>query len=156
MGPLSNRRRLEAVESLIADALERGAKLLAGGRRIGRTGCFLPVTLLGDVPDDARAMHEEPFGPLALLQRFASLDEAIAGANALPLGLNAYAFTDSARTVERFISEIETGYLSINHFGSSSAETPFGGVKDSGHGREGGIEGIENYTVVKVVSHLAR
>ena len=101
-------------------------------------------------------MHEEPFGPLALLQRFSSLDEAIRKANALPVGLGAYVFTDSSRTADRFVREIETGYLSINHFGSSVAETPFGGVKDSGYAREGGIEGVEHYTVVKTVSHLTR
>ena len=153
MGPLANPRRMQAIESLIADAVACGAKLLAGGRRIGNVGCFMPLTVLGEVPDHARAMREEPFGPLALLQRFRTLDEAIAKANALPFGLNAYAFTDSARQVDRLVSEIETGYLSINHFGSSIAETPFGGVKDSGYAREGGVEGVEHYTVAKTVSH---
>ena len=98
-------------------------------------------------------MSEEPFGPLALLQRYRHLDEAIAKANALPMGLNAYVFTDSARIADRCINDIETGYLSINHFGSSLAETPFGGVKDSGYAREGGVEGLEHYTTCKTVSH---
>lgn len=153
MGPVINLRRLRALESLIDDALACGAKPLAGGGRLGEVGCFLPFTVLGDVPDQARAMSEEPFGPLALLQRYRHLDDAIAKANALPMGLNAYVFTDSARIADRCINEIETGYLSINHFGSSLAETPFGGVKDSGYAREGGVEGLEHYTIAKTVSH---
>jgi succinate-semialdehyde dehydrogenase/glutarate-semialdehyde dehydrogenase len=156
MGPLANHRRRRAIEALVDDAVARGARRLAGGGRIGTVGCFLPLTVLADVPTDARAMQEEPFGPLALLQRWSTLDEAIALANALPLGLNAYAFTDSARLVERLTAELETGYLSINHFGSSTAAIPFGGVKDSGFGREGGAEGVLGYTTAKVVSHLAR
>ncbi len=156
MGPLANPRRVEALQSLIDDALSRGAKLLAGGNTMAGPGYFLPFTVLGDVPDDARAMHEEPFGPLALLQRFDTVDQAIAKANALPVGLNAYAFTDSASLIDRFISEIETGYLSINYFGSSVAETPFGGVKDSGFSREGGSEGLEHYMVIKTVSQRSR
>lgn len=156
MGPMANGRRVEAIGGLIADAVACGAKVLAGGTEIPDRGHYLPLTVLGDVPDHARAMHEEPFGPLALLQRFSSLDEAIRKANALPVGLGAYVFTDSSRTADRLVREIETGYLSINHFGSSVAETPFGGVKDSGYAREGGIEGVEHYTVVKTVSHLTR
>ena len=110
--------------------------------------------MLADVPDDARARNEEPFGPLALLCRVRNLDEAIDKANALPLGLAGYAFTNSARTADRLIDGVEVGNLSINHFVASSAETPFGGVKDSGYGREGGVEGLLGYTVAKNVSHL--
>ena len=152
MGPMANPRRVEHISALIDDALARGATLLAGGTRIDGPGYFLPFTVLGDVPDEARAMHEEPFGPLLLLQRFKTVDEAIAKANALSAGLNAYVFTDSARLINRFMNEIETGYLSVNYFGSSVAETPFGGVKDSGMAREGGVEGLEHYTIVKTVS----
>lgn len=153
LGPVANHRRVQALESLIADASDSGAELLAGGPRIGNVGCFLPLTVLGNVPDHARAMTEEPFGPLALLQRFHTVDEAIAKANQLQVGLNAYVFTDSSRLADRFMRDIETGYLSINHFGSSVAETPFGGVKDSGYAREGGTEGIEQYTIARTVSH---
>jgi succinate-semialdehyde dehydrogenase/glutarate-semialdehyde dehydrogenase len=153
---MANPRRVEAIQSLVVDAVARGAKLLAGGARTEGPGCFLPFTVLGDVPDDARAMCEEPFGPLALLQRFTTVDQAIAKANALSVGLNAYVFTDSARLIDRFINEIETGYLSINYFGSSIAETPFGGVKDSGFSREGGVEGLEHYMTVKTVSQRTR
>ena len=107
--------------------------------------------MLADVPDDARAMREEPFGPLALLSRVRNVDEAIEKANSVPYGLAAYAFTNSARNVDRHAEGVEVGNLSINHF---VAETPFGGVKDSGFGREGGTEGLQCYTVVKNVSHL--
>lgn len=154
MGPLANGRRIEAMERLVADAVARGAKLLAGGERIGNRGCLYPVTVLADVPDDALAMHEEPFGPLALISRTQSLDQAIGKANSLPFGLAAYAFTHSAPYAERLADEVECGNLSINHLVASLPETPFGGVKDSGYGREGGSEGLACYTVVKNVSHL--
>jgi succinate-semialdehyde dehydrogenase / glutarate-semialdehyde dehydrogenase len=109
--------------------------------------------VLADVPDDARAMRDEPFGPLALINPVHSLDEAIEKANSLPYGLAAYAFTRSAQNADRLASEVEVGNLSINHFVASVAETPFGGVKESGYGREGGTEGLQCYTVTKNVSH---
>lgn len=154
MGPLANERRLAAMETLVADAIAKGARLTAGGARLGNRGYYYPLTVLADVPDDARAMREEPFGPLALLSRVRSLDEAIEKANSVPYGLAAYAFTNSARNVDRLSEGVEVGNLAINHFVASRAETPFGGVKDSGFGREGGIEGLQCYTVVKNVSHL--
>jgi succinate-semialdehyde dehydrogenase/glutarate-semialdehyde dehydrogenase len=154
MGPLANDRRLAAMETLVADATSRGARVTTGGTRIGNRGYFFPLSVLADVPDDARAMREEPFGPLALLSRVRNLDEAIEKANSVPYGLAGYAFTNSARNVDRLSDGVEVGNLSINHFVASSAETPFGGVKDSGIGREGGVEGLQGYTVVKNVSHL--
>lgn len=153
MGPLANVRRIDALESLVADARGRGARVLAGGERTGNLGYFFPVTVLADLPDDARAMREEPFGPLAVINPVSSLDEAIDKANGLPFGLAAYAFTDSARNADELAQRIEAGNLSINTLEASVAETPFGGVKESGYGREGGVEGILNYTVVKTVSH---
>lgn len=153
MGPLANHRRIDALEALVADARAKGARVLAGGERLGNRGYFFPVTVLADLPDDARAMSEEPFGPLALINPVSTLDEAIDKANALPFGLAAYAFTDSARNVDMLSDRIEAGNLSINTLEASVAETPFGGVKESGYGREGGAEGILNYTVVKTVSH---
>jgi succinate-semialdehyde dehydrogenase/glutarate-semialdehyde dehydrogenase len=153
LGPLANSRRIDAMESLVADATSKGAKVLAGGQRIGNRGYFFPLTVLADVPDDARAMRDEPFGPLALVNPVRSLDEAIEKANSLPYGLAAYAFTRSAQNADRFASDVEVGNLSINHFVASIAETPFGGVKDSGYGREGGTEGLQCYTVTKNVSH---
>ncbi|HMJ98504.1 MAG TPA: NAD-dependent succinate-semialdehyde dehydrogenase [Reyranella sp.] len=154
MGPLANERRMAAMEMLVTDAREKGARVMTGGSRIGNRGNFYPLTVLADVPDEARAMREEPFGPLSLLNRVRSLDEAIEKANSVPYGLAGYAFTNSARKAERMAESVEVGNLSINHFVASSAETPFGGVKDSGFGREGGTEGLQCYTVVKNVSHL--
>ncbi len=154
MGPLANERRLAAMEALVADATAKGARVVAGGSRIGNQGYFFPLTVLADVPDDAIAMREEPFGSLALLSRVRDLDAAIGKANSVPYGLAGYAFTHSARNAEQLAEGVEVGNLSINHFVASSAETPFGGVKDSGIGREGGIEGLQCYTVTKNVSHL--
>jgi succinate-semialdehyde dehydrogenase / glutarate-semialdehyde dehydrogenase len=153
MGPLANSRRIDMMESLVADAKTKGARVVAGGSRIGNRGYFFPLTVLAEVPDDARAMNEEPFGPLALINPVKTLDEAIEKANALPFGLAAYAFTRSAKNADRLADGIEVGNLSINHFVASLAETPFGGVKDSGYGREGGTEGLQCYTVTKNVSH---
>jgi succinate-semialdehyde dehydrogenase/glutarate-semialdehyde dehydrogenase len=153
MGPVANHRRIDTLEALVADAESKGARLLAGGRRLGNRGYFYPVTVLADVPEDARVMREEPFGPLAIINSVRSLDEAIEKANSLPVGLAAYAFTHLAHNVYRLSEEIEAGNLSINTLEASVAETPFGGVKESGRGREGGAEGLSNYTVVKNVSH---
>jgi succinate-semialdehyde dehydrogenase/glutarate-semialdehyde dehydrogenase len=153
MGPLANHRRIEAMEALVADARAKGARVLAGGERLGNRGYFFPVTVLADLPDDARVMREEPFGPLAVINPVSSLDEAIEKANALPFGLAAYAFTHSASRADRLADGIEAGNVSINTLEASVAEVPFGGVKDSGYGREGGVEGLLPYMVVKNVSH---
>lgn len=153
MGPLANHRRIEALEALVADAKAKGARVLAGGERLGNRGYFFPLTVLADLPDDARAMREEPFGPLALINPVSSIDEAIEKANSLPFGLAAYAFTHSARNADRLAEGIEAGNFSINTLEASVAETPFGGVKESGYGREGGMEGLSHYTIIKNVSH---
>ena len=154
MGPLANDRRLDAVETYVADAVACGARLVAGGKRIGNQGCLYPLTVLADVPDRARAMIEEPFGPLALIQRISSLDEAIAKANSVDFGLAAYAFTDRAGVAARLSDEIECGSLSINHYTSSFPDVPFGGIKDSGYGREGGTEGLDCYTFTRAVTQI--
>jgi succinate-semialdehyde dehydrogenase/glutarate-semialdehyde dehydrogenase len=154
MGPLANSRRIDMMTALVADAKAKGAKVLAGGARLGNSGYYWPLTVLADIPDDARVMREDPFGPIAVVNRVKTLDEAIARANELPYGLAAYAFTNSAKNAERLSEGVEAGNLSINHLVASLAETPFGGVKDSGYGREGGTEGLTHYTVVKNVSHL--
>jgi len=154
MGPLANNRRIDMMTALVADAKAKGAKVLAGGARLGNSGYYWPLTVLADLPDEARVMREEPFGPIAVVNRVKTLDEAIARANELPYGLAGYAFTNSARNADRLSEGVEVGNLSINHFVASLAETPFGGVKDSGYGREGGSEGLTHYTVVKNVSHL--
>jgi succinate-semialdehyde dehydrogenase/glutarate-semialdehyde dehydrogenase len=154
MGPLINQRRLDAVGAYVADALDQGARLASGGKRLGNQGFLYPITVLADIPDHARAMREEPFGPLALISRVSSIDEAIAKANSVHFGLAAYAFTDSAKVAAKIIDEFECGSLSINHYTSSFPEVPFGGIKDSGYGREGGTEGLECYTYVKGVTQL--
>ncbi|MGW4025759.1 NAD-dependent succinate-semialdehyde dehydrogenase [Streptomyces sp. NPDC005009] len=154
MGPLANERRLKAMERLVADAVSRGAKVLTGGERPDRTGYFFAPTVLSDVPADAELMSEEPFGPLAPIVPFTDLDEALAVANALPYGLAAYGFTDSAATAEKLSAGLEAGILSLNHCGGSVHEAPSGGVKDSGYGREGGPEALDAYLVTKRVSHL--
>lgn len=154
IGPVTNRRRLEALEDLVRDAVAQGARVLCGGQRMPGPGYFFPFTVLADVPHTARAMHEEPFGPLCLLAQVDSLDEAIQRANGLPYGLAGYAFTRSAATAYRLGEELEVGNLAINHLVSAVSETPFGGVKESGYGREGGVEGLECYTHVKSISHL--
>ena len=153
MGPLANERRVPALLDLIEDARDKGATVRAGGGRIGDVGYFLQPTVLAEVPDDAAVMRTEPFGPVAVVNPVASLDEAIEKANATPFGLAAYGFTNRADYADRMIDGVEAGNLSINTLEASLPETPFGGVKASGHGREGGTEGLENYMVVKNVSH---
>ncbi|WP_353217157.1 NAD-dependent succinate-semialdehyde dehydrogenase, partial [Sandarakinorhabdus sp.] len=147
MGPLANRRRPDAIEALVADAKTAGARVAAGGQRgggqhSGKTGFFFQPTVLTDVPDTARAMNEEPFGPLALVQPFRAIDDAIVQANRLPFGLAAYCFTENARRANVLGDAIEAGMIGINTMGMSHVDAPFGGVKDSGHGSEDGPEGM--------------
>ncbi|WP_414692440.1 NAD-dependent succinate-semialdehyde dehydrogenase [Phenylobacterium sp.] len=153
MGPVAHDRRISALELLVADACAKGARLIAGGERTQGRGYFFTPTVLAESPDDARVMREEPFGPVALINPVSSLDEAVTKANALPFGLAGYAFTNCASTAARLAEDVQVGNLSINTLEASVAETPFGGVKDSGYGREGGAEGLSHYTIVKTVSH---
>ena len=155
MGPLANDRRIPALEALVQDAIEKGAELKTGGRRIGNSGNFFEPTVLSNVPKHARIMNEEPFGPVAIFSRFSTLDEAIAEANRLPFGLASYAFTRSADTTQQLGLRIEAGMTTINHNGLALPEVPFGGVKDSGYGTEGGSEAINAYLVTKFVSQMA-
>jgi succinate-semialdehyde dehydrogenase/glutarate-semialdehyde dehydrogenase len=152
MGPLANTRRVSAVEALVADAVKRGAKVRTGGNRIGNKGNFFEPTVLTDVPTEARIMNEEPFGPVAVVAPFRSFDDAVAEANRLPFGLASYAYTRSARTATAIAAAVEAGMMSINHHGLALPEVPFGGVKDSGYGSEGGLEAIEAYLNTKFVS----
>jgi succinate-semialdehyde dehydrogenase/glutarate-semialdehyde dehydrogenase len=154
MGPLANPRRVNAMEMFVADAEEKGAKVATGGKRIGNEGNFFEPTVLTDLPEDARVMTEEPFGPLALMLRFKDTDDVLARANALPFGLASYAFTKNGNTAARVADALESGMVTINHFGIALPETPFGGVKDSGFGHEGGIEGLQVYMQAKFVSHM--
>lgn len=153
MGPLANERRPEALAALVEDARDKGAEIRTGGNRLGDKGYFFAPTVLANVPDNARVMQEEPFGPLAVINPVASLDEGIAKANSVPYGLAAYGFTNRADYIDRMIEGIEAGNVSINTLEASLPETPFGGVKHSGFGREGGTEGLHNYMIVKNVSH---
>ena len=152
MGPLANDRRIPALETLISDAVAQGGRLVSGGRRVGNNGYFFEPTVLADVPAAARIMNEEPFGPVAVINRFDALDEAIAEANRLPFGLAAYAFTRSGATATRLGSEVEAGMMTINHLGLALPEVPFGGIKESGHGTEGGSEALEAYLDTRFVS----
>jgi len=152
MGPLANARRLTAMAEFTRDALEHGGKLLTGGQRIGETGNFWQPTVLADVPTQARALNDEPFGPLAVINGFNTLDEAIAQANRLPYGLAGYAFTRSLKTADLLARRVETGMLWINTAALPFAELPFGGIKDSGYGSEGGPEALEAYLSTRLVS----
>jgi succinate-semialdehyde dehydrogenase / glutarate-semialdehyde dehydrogenase len=152
MGALANARRLHAMEQLVADALAQGATIATGGKRWGREGYFFEPTVLIDVPQSARIMNEEPFGPIAAISTFRTYDEAIGEANRLPFGLAAYAYTCSAATMASLGDDIESGMISINHHGLGTPETPFGGVQDSGYGSEGGSEALEAYLNTKFVS----
>lgn len=152
MGPLANTRRITAMESFIGDAVKHGADVRAGGNRIGNKGNFFEPTVLTNVPKDARIMNEEPFGPVAVIAPFRSFDDAVEEANRLPFGLASYAYTRSARTATAVAAAVESGMMSINHHGLALPEVPFGGVKDSGYGSEGGLEAIEAYLNTKFVS----
>ena len=152
MGPLANARRITAMETFIGDAQQKGATIRTGGNRIGNKGNFFEPTVLTDVPMEARVMNEEPFGPLALIAPFRNLDDVIAEANRLPFGLASYAFTRSAKTANAIASGVEAGMMTINHMGLALPEVPFGGIKDSGYGSEGGSEAIEAYLNTKFVT----
>ncbi|GGB42651.1 hypothetical protein GCM10011505_25060 [Tistrella bauzanensis] len=153
MGPLANSRRVDAMEALVADALASGATLRTGGERIGNTGYFFKPTVLTGVPLSARIMNEEPFGPVVPVTTFSDYDALIAEANRLPYGLAAYAYTSSARTAANLSADIESGMISINQGALALPEVPFGGIKESGHGSEGGSEAIEAYLNTKFVAH---
>ncbi len=152
MGPLAHDRRLESMETLLGDARKNGAHFQTGGARITGSGYFWQPTVLADVPNTARIMNEEPFGPVAILNPFSDFDTAIQQANRLPYGLAAYAFTRSSRNVNLLGEQIEAGMIGINSYAISVPESPFGGVKESGHGSEEGIEGLDACLVTKFVS----
>ncbi len=152
MGPLANPRRLDAMEAIVNDAKSRGGKVMAGGKRHGNQGFFFEPTVITDLPDDSKLMTEEPFGPIAPIVPFKTFDEVVERANSLPFGLAAYAFTTSSQNATKIGDAIQSGMIAINSAVVSMPETPFGGVKESGYGHEGGIEGLEAYTNKKFVS----
>jgi succinate-semialdehyde dehydrogenase/glutarate-semialdehyde dehydrogenase len=154
MGPLAHARRLDAMEAFVSDAVAKGAKVETGGRRIGNKGYFFEPTVLTGVPREARIMNEEPFGPVAVIGAFDTFEDAISEANRLPYGLAAYAYTRSEKTAAALGSAIESGMVSINHHGLALPEVPFGGVKDSGYGTEGGADAIEAYLNTKFITQM--
>jgi succinate-semialdehyde dehydrogenase/glutarate-semialdehyde dehydrogenase len=154
MGPLAHERRVPSMSRFVEDARQKGAKIVLGGEPLDRAGHFFAPTVVTDLPEDSMLMTEEPFGPLAPVVRFTDADEVIKRANSLPFGLSSYVFTNSLKTATRVSNALEAGMVNINHFGSALAETPFGGVKDSGIGSEGGTETFDGYLVTKFITHL--
>ena len=152
MGPLIHARRREAIEALVRDAEAQGARVLAGGRPLNQRGYFFQPTVLADVPDSARVMSEEPFGPIAIVNAFSDTDAVIRDANRLPYGLAAFAFTQKLAIANRLGDALEAGMVGVNTFRISVPDSPFGGIKESGHGSEEGIEGLEACLVTKFVS----
>lgn len=154
MGPLANERRIPAMEALIQDAVSNGGELKTGGKRIGNKGNFFEPTVLANVPTSAKIMNDEPFGPIAIINRFSTYEDAVAEANRLPFGLASYAFTGSVKTAHALGREVEAGMLTINHNGLALPEVPFGGMKDSGYGTEGGSEAVAAYLETKYVTQM--
>ena len=152
MGPLAHSLRLNSMEELLSDAKKHGAHFDAGGSRIPGPGYFWEPTVLSEVPNEARIMNEEPFGPVAIINPFSDFNDVIKQANRLPYGLAAYAFTRNNRTVNLLAEQIESGLIGINSYLISVRDSPFGGIKESGHGSEEGMEGLEACLVTKFVS----
>ena len=152
LGPLANARRVAAMSQVVEDARSKGAEVATGGQRVGTTGNFFAPTILADVPLNAMVFNDEPFGPIAAVRGFDTLEEAIAESNRLPFGLAGYAFTRSIKNAHLLMHNVEVGMLWLNQPATPSAELPFGGVKDSGYGSEGGPEALEAYLNTKAVS----
>ena len=154
MGPLAHERRIPALSRFVDDARKRGGEVVIGGEPIDGKGFFFPPTVITGLKDDAMLMTEEPFGPIAPVVPFNDIDEVLVRANSLPFGLSSYVFTNSLQTATKVSNALESGMVNINHFGSALPETPFGGVKDSGIGSEGGAETFDAYLVTKFVTHV--
>ncbi len=152
LGPLANARRVAAMSQVVEDARSKGAEVATGGQRVGTSGNFFAPTILADVPLNAMVFNDEPFGPIAAIRGFDTLEEAIAESNRLPFGLAGYAFTRSIKNAHLLMHNVEVGMLWLNQPATPSAELPFGGVKDSGYGSEGGPEALESYLNTKAVS----
>ncbi|GAB1576939.1 NAD-dependent succinate-semialdehyde dehydrogenase [Bordetella petrii] len=154
MGPLAHERRVPAMSKFVEDAKKHGGKIALGGEPLDRKGFFFSPTVVTDLPDHSMLMTEEPFGPVAPVVRFKDTDEVLRRANSLPFGLSSYVFTNSLQTATKVGNGLEAGMVNINHFGSALAETPFGGIKDSGIGSEGGLETFDGYLVTKFITHV--
>lgn len=151
MGPLANGRRIPAVGDLVEDAIRAGARATTGGERLDKAGYFYAPTVLADVPESARIMNEEPFGPVAMMHKFKGVDEAIHHANRLSLGLASYVFTENVHTAMMAADAIEAGMVAVNSATISTGDSPFGGIKESGHGLEDGPEGLKAFMVSKTI-----
>jgi len=154
MGPLIGARRLDVMQDLVDDAVAHGAELLAGGSRLGNEGFFYKPTVLKGVPEDAKIMNEEPFGPVAPITSFNDKEDIISRANKLEYGLAGYAFTKDGALAQELGDRIDVGMFGVNHFGIATPETPFGGVNHSGYGTEGGEEGLQAYQRTKFISEI--
>ena len=154
MGPLCQARRVTVMRELVEDARIRGADVMELGTNVPQAGNFYPPTIITNVGDDSRVMQEEPFGPIAPIVKFKTLEEVLKRANSLPFGLAAYVFTNSLKTSSALSDGLEAGMVNINHFGMAPPELPFGGVKDSGVGSEGGKETFDGYLITKMVTQI--
>lgn len=154
MGPLVNARRLEAIDGFVQEARSNGSKIMCGGERIGNRGHFYAPTVVFNPPEDSRLMTEEPFGPIAAVTSFKETDDVLRRANSLPFGLASYVFTQSSKTVTQVSDGLESGMVTINHLGLALPETPFGGIKDSGYGSEGGSETFDGYLTTKFITQF--
>ena len=154
MGPMANPRRIEAMEQLVADARDKGANITTGGNRIGNQGYFWEPTVLADVPGSARMMTEEPFGPVAIINRWSNIDDVVAESNALPFGLGSYVYTRSQKWAAEMTDRLEAGMIGINTAHVGGVDAPFGGIKESGLGREAGQEGLKEYLESKIVTQV--
>ncbi|WP_024520862.1 aldehyde dehydrogenase family protein [Bradyrhizobium sp. Tv2a-2] len=152
MGPMANARRIEAMKRLTRDAVERGARVETGGKRIDRPGFYWPPTILSNVHPESQVLHEEPFGPILTVAPFSTIEQAIAEANATEYGLAAYFFSNSSEIQKRMIRSLSAGAVSINHLKGVSADAPNAGIKQSGYGYEGGVEGLRTFQNLKLVN----
>ena len=155
MGPLVNAGRVAAMEALVADARANGANVATGGARVGNVGHFYAPTVVETAGDDISLMNDEPFGPVAVVSRFRDVEDGLRRANRLPFGLASYVFTNSLQRADQAAAGLAAGMVSINHFGLALAETPFGGINDSGYGSEGGSESFDGYLNTKFVSRMS-
>lgn len=154
MGPLIHQGRVQVMEKFVGDAHARGARVLAGGQPIGGAGHFFMPTVVADASDESMLMTQEPFGPIAPVASFRDMDDVLRRANSLPFGLASYVFTESIKTSTAVANGLEAGMVNINHFGMAPSELPFGGVKESGIGSEGGTETFDSYLVTKMITQV--
>ncbi|MDX8510142.1 NAD-dependent succinate-semialdehyde dehydrogenase [Mesorhizobium captivum] len=154
MGPMANARRIEAMQRLIQDAVDRGARIEIGGARLDQPGFYWPPTILTGVPKDAKVLHDEPFGPILTVAPFDTIEEAIEEANATEYGLAAYFFTGAATAKRALIAGLSAGAVSVNYLKGVSADAPYGGIKQSGYGYEGGEQGVRSFQNLKMVNGL--